>query len=92
MEYVTRLCCRGYRISNLNPSGTGNTTVNRGGLLIQELLNVGPGDLGVAENLGEQPWANGLTGVYRHRRATAVRMPKEVMTAFDPADYETGSL
>jgi hypothetical protein len=77
---------------DLDLSGAGTTCVNRAGLLVQEFFNVGPGDLGVAENLREQPRANGLTGMHRHRSATAVCVSKEVMAALDPGDHETGPL
>jgi hypothetical protein len=49
------------------------------------------GELGVAEDLAHESWANGFAGMHRHHSSSSVRMLKKVMASLD-ADYREGTL
>jgi hypothetical protein len=42
-------------------------------------------EFAVAQDLTEQTWSDGFTGVHRNRRDTAIGMPEAMMAAFDYA-------
>jgi hypothetical protein len=57
----------------------------------QQLDEFVAGELGVAEDLAHESWANGFAGMHRHHSSSSVRMLKKVMTSLD-ADYLKGTL
>ena len=48
-------------------------------------------ELCVSKNFGQKSWADDFAGVHRNCGRSAIRMPKEMMTALDPGDFETGT-